>query len=177
MLPDEPDKPTPDEPTESETADPTEVSEPAPRRSVIGGFFDFARRTGGDFLSMAIGKIITPQEDDTAVIREGQEAARKAVEPTERLAMLHDVAQRLRGVADDFIAAKMDELEARVDAKLDQIEKRIDDKIVALSRQLQELRDQELRHRLRILNLTLIFSVLVAMLSLLYKWLSKQWAG
>lgn len=166
-----PDQTDPIEPSSGEN----ESAEVSPRRSMIGNFFDFARRTGGDFLSMAIGKIITPPPENEAAASESQITPIDA-DPQRRLDMLHDVAQRLRGVADDFIAAKMDELEARVDAKLDQIEKRIDDKIVALSRQLQELRDQELRHRLRILNLTLIFSVLVAMLSLLYKWLSKQWA-
>ncbi|MBL8879583.1 MAG: hypothetical protein JNG88_10735 [Phycisphaerales bacterium] len=168
---------TPEQPeTPAENPASAEPGEPSPRRSMIGGFFDFARRAGGDFLSMAIGKIVTPPTADEDAARQGEAIVPLDQDPQRRLDMLHDVAQRLRGVADDFIAAKMDELEARVDAKLDQIEHRIDDKIVALSRQLQELRDQELRHRLRILNLTLIFSVLVAMLSLLYKWLSKQWA-
>lgn len=92
-----------------------------------------------------------------------------------RVGVLHDVTERLRGVADAYVAAKLDEIEARVDAKLDGIERRIDQKILGLHEQLRALRDQELRHRLRLLKLTLLFSVLVAVLSLGYKWIVHQW--
>lgn len=92
-----------------------------------------------------------------------------------RVGVLHDVAERLRGVADAYVAAKLDEIEARVDAKLDGIERRIDQKILGLHEQLRTLRDQELRHRLRLLKLTLLFSVLVALLSLGYKWIVLRW--
>ena len=73
------------------------------------------------------------------------------------------------------VLIKLDEIEARVDAKLDGIERRIDQKILGLHEQLRALRDQELRHRLRLLKLTLLFSVLVAVLSLGYKWIVQQW--
>jgi hypothetical protein len=39
------------------------------------------------------------------------------------------------------------------------------------------MRDRELRHRLRMLRITLIFTVLVALLSLGYKWLSYYLFG
>lgn len=92
-----------------------------------------------------------------------------------RVGVLHDVAERLRGVADAYVAAKLDEIEARVDSKLDGIERRIDQKILELHEQLRTLRDQELRHRLRLLKLTLLFSVLVAVLALGYKWVVHRW--
>ena len=81
----------------------------------------------------------------------------------------------MRGAADAYLAAKLDEIEARVDDKLDHIEARIDRKIVELHQQLVELRDREVRHRLRLLKITLIFTVLVALLSLGYKCASKYW--
>lgn len=87
--------------------------------------------------------------------------------------MLHAAAERLRGAADSYIAAKLDEIEALVDAKFDRVEARIDAKVVELHRQLCELRDRELRHRLRLLKITLIFTVLVAILSLGYKCVVK----
>ena len=48
-------------------------------------------------------------------------------------------------------------------------------KIVELHEQLVEMRDRELRHRLRLLKVTLIFTALVAVLSLVYKWVSQFW--
>ena len=102
-------------------------------------------------------------------------AERRGETAQKRVGVLHDVTERLRGVADAYVAAKLDEIEARVDAKLDGIERRIDQKILGLHEQLRALRDQELRHRLRLLKLTLLFSVLVAVLSLGYKWIVQQW--
>jgi len=67
------------------------------------------------------------------------------------------LASRLRGAADDYLREKMDEIEARIDRKLDDIDRR-----------LSEWRDQEVANRLRILKLTLIASVLFAILSLGY---------
>lgn len=67
------------------------------------------------------------------------------------------LATRLRGAADDYVRIKMDEIEARIDAKLD-----------AIDRRLAEWRDREVSNRLKILRITLIFSVLVAVLSLGY---------
>lgn len=70
------------------------------------------------------------------------------------------IAERLRGAADDYIRVKLDEIEARIDEKLDQIDNR-----------LAEWRDREVANRLKILRITLIFTVLVALLSLGYNWI------
>ena len=48
--------------------------------------------------------------------------------------------------------------------------------LIDLHKQMAEMRDRELRHRLRLLKITLIFTVLVALLSLGYKWLSRLWS-
>jgi hypothetical protein len=67
------------------------------------------------------------------------------------------IAQRLRGVADDYVRQKLDEIEARIDKKLDEIDHR-----------LGEWRDKEIANRLRIIKITLVASVIVAVLSLGY---------
>lgn len=94
-----------------------------------------------------------------------------------RVRMLHNVTERLRGAADSYIAAKLDEIEARVDTKLDHIEGRVDHKMLELHRHITRLRDRELKHRLKILKITLAFTVAVAILSLIYKWVSSAWFG
>jgi len=89
---------------------------------------------------------------------DGPEAQRRSLKAdVEERGIVGGIAQRLRGAADDYLRVKMDEIEARIDAKLDEIDKR-----------LSEWRDREVANRLRILRITLIFTVLVAVLSLGY---------
>jgi hypothetical protein len=70
------------------------------------------------------------------------------------------IAQKLRGVADDYVRQKLDEIEARIDKKLDEIDHR-----------LGEWRDKEIANRLRIIKITLVASVIVAVLSLGYNFM------
>lgn len=84
-------------------------------------------------------------------------------EQVEQHGFVGGIASRLRGAADDYIRVKLDEIETRIDQKLDQIDKR-----------LAEWRDREIRNRLKIIRITLIFTVLVALLSLGYNLLKKQ---
>ncbi|HUW84095.1 MAG TPA: hypothetical protein VMZ31_15025 [Phycisphaerae bacterium] len=72
------------------------------------------------------------------------------------------IASRLRGVADDYVAQKLDEIEHRIDRKLDEIDGR-----------LQEWRDREITNRLRIIKITLVASILVALLSGGYKYMDR----
>lgn len=67
------------------------------------------------------------------------------------------IARRLRGVADDYVREKLDEIELRIDRKLDEIDRR-----------LEEWRDREIANRLKIIRITLVASILVALLSLGY---------
>jgi len=76
------------------------------------------------------------------------------------------LAQRLRGAADDYIKTKLDEIEHRIDWKLDEIDAR-----------LSEWRDREVANRLKILKITLVFTVLVALLSLGYNYLKTRGVG
>lgn len=74
------------------------------------------------------------------------------------------LAGKLRGAADEYVSQKLDEIERRIDRKLDEIDAR-----------LCEWRDREISNRLRIVRITLIASVIVAALSLLYKYASVHW--
>lgn len=73
------------------------------------------------------------------------------------------IARKLRGAADDYVREKLDEIERRIDHKLDEIDAR-----------LAEWRDREVANRLRILRLTLIFSIVVALLCLVYDYARPQ---
>jgi hypothetical protein len=161
----------------NDAAPPPDKSAPAPtpRPAGLFGFFQQIRAAGREVLAVARGKPLDPPAppEQTADNPPAPEAAEDKRDW--KVKMLHAATEKLRGAADSYIAAKLDEIEVRVDAKLDHVEHRIDAKIVELHRQLRVLRDQELRHRLRILKITLIFTVLVACMSLLYKWLGKIW--
>jgi hypothetical protein len=67
------------------------------------------------------------------------------------------IARRIRGAADDYVREKLDEIEARIDRKLDEIDRR-----------MGEWRDREIANRLKIIKITLVASVIVALLSLGY---------
>ncbi|HUW55106.1 MAG TPA: hypothetical protein VMZ92_00575 [Planctomycetota bacterium] len=67
----------------------------------------------------------------------------------------------LRFSMDDYIKEKLDEIEARIDRKLDELDRKMDD-----------WRTREVRHRLRIIKYTIIATVVVAVISILYKLLS-----
>lgn len=84
-------------------------------------------------------------------------------EEIEGRGIVGSLTNRLRGAADDYVRTKMDEIELRIDRKLDEIDKR-----------LGEWRDREVANRLRIVRITLLASVLVAGLSLAYKYVSHR---
>ena len=151
---------------------------PSKRRVFSRGIFGNLRRMGTEMVSVALGRLIegpapTAEEGDAATGDQLPEAEQNRETNIRRLGVLHGVTEKLRGAADTFVAAKLDEIEARVDAKLDVIETRLDQKLIQIHKQLGQLRDKEIRHRLRLLKLTLMFTVLVALLSLGYKWVSK----
>jgi hypothetical protein len=73
------------------------------------------------------------------------------------------LARTLRGAADDYVKQKLDEIETRIDAKLDEIDVR-----------LAEWRDREVANRLKIIKITLVASILVAILSYVYTYFSSQ---
>ncbi len=87
-------------------------------------------------------------------------------EEIEGRGLVGGLASRLRGVADDYVRGKLDEIEARIDRKLDEIDRR-----------LAEWRDREVANRLKIIRITLAASVLFALLSLGYHLFKGQWVS
>ncbi|HWL92455.1 MAG TPA: hypothetical protein VNT79_02885 [Phycisphaerae bacterium] len=81
----------------------------------------------------------------------------------EEMGVVGGIAHRIRGAADDYIKVKLDEIETRIDDKLNEIDQR-----------LGEWRDREVANRLKILRITLGFTVLVALLSLGYNYINRH---
>lgn len=159
--------PTPDDPTKISAEE---------RPGLFRSFFNQAGQTARDALSVTLGRLLEDPADESRTATAGPSEERPVPRSDSlRVNTLRSVAEHLRGAADSYVAAKLDELEARVDEKLDHIEERIDRKIVELHEQLAEMRDRELRHRLRLLKITLIFTVIVAVVSLVYRWISVHW--
>jgi hypothetical protein len=84
-------------------------------------------------------------------------------ERMEQRGVMGGLAEGLRGAADQYVAAKLDEIEQRIDRKLEDIDLR-----------LAEWRDREIANRLRIIKITLVASVLVALLSVAMAWMKKR---
>lgn len=157
-------------------------SEPMPpsRSSPVRGMFGYLGQMARDAVAGTVGRLLEAPPEPAEMARPGSpteagQGGEPEVVQRRRLNVLHGVAEQLRETADTYIAAKLDEIEARVDAKLDGIERRIDQKIVDLHEQLEVMRDRELRHRLRLLKITLVFTVIVALLSLAYRWIIRHW--
>lgn len=147
------------------------------RWSLFGGVKARLKHIGDGMVSRVLNKLLEAPETPVGEEDGEQPAGAPTVDQggKRKVGVLHDVAEKLRGAADGYVAAKLDEIEARVDVKLDQIEHRIDAKIVQLHKQITALRDRELRHRLRLLKITLAITLLVALLSLGYKWVLRTW--
>lgn len=102
-----------------------------------------------------------PQAPSATDVSAAQRRLRRQIETH---GVVGGIANRLRGAADTYIEAKLDEIERRIDAKLEDIDRR-----------LAEWRDREIANRLRILRITLAFTLVVALLSLGYN-IAKRWA-
>lgn len=98
--------------------------------------------------------------------RRADESSQEATlrEHIEQKGLIEGLGHGLRGAADGYLREKMEEIEARIDYKLDEIDER-----------LAEWRNRELTNRLRMIKITLIFSVVIALLSLLYTFVIRYW--
>ncbi len=109
-----------------------------------------------------LGSMLSDLLDADPEIQGVQQTDKSSQEATlrehiEEKGLIEGLGSGLRGAADGYIHEKMEEIEARIDYKLDEIDKR-----------LAEWRNRELTNRLRMIKITLIFSVVIALLSLLY---------
>ncbi len=122
------------------------------RRAVVGSILTRVlegTETSGEYHFL-------PEEDKGSSLKE----------EIEDVGVVGGIAQKLRGAADRYLEQKLDEIERRIDRKLDEIDGR-----------LAEWRDREIRNRLRIVKITLISAIIVAVISLGYNYLSRQGSG
>lgn len=117
------------------------------------------RRLVGAWIGRAL--VGGPTDDDAP--DQSKELVRSFKDSLENDGIVSGLAGKIRGVADDYVAQKLDEIEQRIDRKLDDIDRR-----------LAEWRDREVATRLRIIKITLIVSVLVALLSLGYTFVKHR---
>jgi len=118
------------------------------------------RRTMGSIISRLVDA--GEQDDDYRFLPEKTEVP-TLKERIREQGVVGGIAHTLRGVADDYVAEKLDEIEVRIDRKLDEIDQR-----------LAEWRDREIANRIKIIKITLVASVLVALLSLGYHYVVSQ---
>ncbi len=126
------------------------------RRSIVGGWIarmlDVKEEQPGDYRFLPDGAAAEENGPERSLRRQ-----------IEDYGVVGGIASRLRGAADDYIKIKLDEIESRIDDKLNQIDQR-----------LAEWRDREVANRLKILRITLAFTVLVAILSLGYNFIKSR---
>jgi len=138
------------------------------RLNEAGGFWGKVDRQRRKVIGRFLEKIIDGVDDDDAQVARAQAESAAAREKRlrreiESHGVVGGIANRLRGAADSYIETKLDEIELRIDAKLAEIDRR-----------LAEWRDREIANRLKILRLTLAFTLVVALLSLGYNYLKSE---
>ncbi len=116
-----------------------------------------------------LGSMLSDLLDAEPEIQEAQQSAQSSQgvtlkEHIEEKGLIEGLGSGLRGAADGYIREKMEEIEARIDYKLDEIDRR-----------LAEWRNRELANRLRMIKIALVFSVVIALLSLLYTYVRSHW--
>jgi hypothetical protein len=126
------------------------------------------RKVISDLLSRALARQPRERERDYHFLPEADSATPLTAEGGKR-GLVGGIAKKLkteiRGAADEYIDAKLNEVERRIDAKLDEIDVR-----------LAEWRDREVRNRLKIIKITLLATIVVALLSLGYNYVRARLA-
>lgn len=121
------------------------------------------RRLIGSLLEKIVEAPTTPPPKVAVSGESPEEKERRIRSQIEDHGLVGGIANRLRGAADSYIETKLDEIEIRIDAKLEEIDRR-----------MAEWRDREIANRLRILRITLAFTLLVALVSLGYNYVKGR---
>jgi hypothetical protein len=133
-----------------------------------GSLREHLRHKRRAWVASLIGRVIGSHHEPDSLARTNDQAApppgdvKKLKAEIVQHGVVRGLASTIRNATDDYIQQKLDEIEARIDRKLDEIDRR-----------LQEWRDREIVNRLRIIKITLVASILVAVLSFGYsrvKW-------
>ena len=129
-------------------------------------FGKYVQRKRRRLMASLINKLIAPApaeaERDQADYQFLPEDERSLKQTIEEDGVVGGITRKIKGVADDYVREKLDEIERRIDRKLDEIDGR-----------LAEWRDREIHNRLRIIKITLIASIIVALLSLGYDYVRR----
>jgi hypothetical protein len=129
------------------------------RRAILGGM---VASIVGDNISSSDYKFL-PEPNSG----EGNPGVAPSAKPAsirddiEESGLFGGISNRIKKSADHYLNQKLDEIEARIDRKLDEIDRR-----------LAEWRDKEIANRIKILKITLWVSVIVAIVSLIYAYVS-----
>ncbi len=121
------------------------------------------RKVVGQVLGMVVGDTGEEEDESYRFLPESTAPTSTLRDHIAEQGVVGGIAYRLRSVADDYVREKLDEIETRIDLKLDEIDAR-----------LAEWRDKEIANRLRILKITLVVSVFVALLSLGYNLVNRM---
>lgn len=115
-----------------------------------------------DVLKRAGGRVVGFIARQVAGDRRGGDEMESPEEPEARVSegLKKGFKAALRFSMDDYITEKLDEIETRIDRKLDELDRKMDD-----------WRAREVRHRLRIIRYTIVATVIVAVISILYKYI------
>ncbi|MDD4890063.1 MAG: hypothetical protein PHU85_09040 [Phycisphaerae bacterium] len=124
------------------------------------GFFQKFRRKRRAFVGKLIAGMIGDTPDHDLPEDKRPMGLRERIEQE---GIVSGLTGKIRGAADDYVREKLDEIEARIDRKLDEIDRR-----------LAEWRDREIANRLKIIRITLLASIIVALMSLGYVWLKAH---
>ncbi len=123
------------------------------------------RRLMGSLINKLVSTPGSEPDGDKAEYQFLPEDDRSLKRRIEEEGLVGGITRKIKGVADDYVREKLDEIETRIDRKLDEIDAR-----------LGEWRDREIRNRLRIVKITLLASIVVAVLSLGYNY-AKRFTG
>lgn len=120
------------------------------------------RRLMGSLIDKIITAPAHDSRDDAVEYQFLPEDDRPLKQQIEEEGVVGGLTRRIKGVADDYVREKLDEIERRIDHKLDEIDRR-----------MGEWRDREIRNRLKIVKITLLASIVVALLSLGYDYVKR----
>jgi hypothetical protein len=123
-------------------------------------FWDGVRRHRRRIMGSILSRALHPTSEGKAIPADTRDSSERLKREIQERGVVGGLATKLRGAADDYVAEKLDEIEQRIDDKLEEIDAR-----------LSEWRDREISNRLKILKITLIVSILVALISLGYDYL------
>jgi hypothetical protein len=129
-----------------------------------GGFWARVQRKRRSVVGTWISRVVESTKGDGDYQFLPESAPGQSLKETiEDVGVVGGIAQKLRGAADQYVHEKLDEIETRIDRKLDEIDRR-----------LSEWRDREITNRLRIIKITLITAIVVAIISLGYDYVKSR---